>query len=135
MVMQKWRVIKTSFTCELRILVLDPDQSLTTPSGGDGSAPKKLTKELINNLRKYCLYLMDEQTTDLNPVDVENLFVLLKRLVYSGNAVLWWSTISRSWWFQTGSLTLSPVWRKNGRDVVLQKNSWIWWWTIENRQQ
>ncbi len=66
---------------------LELGQTLTTLSGGEGQR-LKLAKELINNHGKHSLYLMDEPTTGLHPVDVENFLTLLNRMVDSGNTVI-----------------------------------------------
>jgi excinuclease ABC subunit A len=66
---------------------LELGQSLTTLSGGE-TQRLKLAKELINNTGKHSLYLMDEPTTGLHPVDVENFLILLNRIVDSGNTVI-----------------------------------------------
>jgi excinuclease ABC subunit A len=47
-----------------------------------------LAKELINNEGKKNLYLIDEPTTGLHPIDVENFLVLLNRIVDSGSTVI-----------------------------------------------
>ncbi|GIP14691.1 excinuclease ABC subunit A [Paenibacillus montaniterrae] len=62
-------------------------QTLTTLSGGEGQR-LKLAKELISNKGKRSLYLMDEPTTGLHPVDVDNFIVLLNRIVDEGNTVI-----------------------------------------------
>ncbi len=66
---------------------LELGQSLTTLSGGEGQR-LKLAKELISNTGKHSLYLMDEPTTGLHPIDVENFLILLNRIVDSGNTVI-----------------------------------------------
>lgn len=66
---------------------LELGQSLTTLSGGEGQR-LKLAVELINNQGKNNLYLIDEPTTGLHPLDVENFLVLLNRMVDSGNTVI-----------------------------------------------
>jgi excinuclease ABC subunit A len=66
---------------------LELGQSLTTLSGGEGQR-LKLAKELVNSRGQKNLYLMDEPTTGLHPVDVENFLVLLNRLVDAGNTVI-----------------------------------------------
>ncbi|KUO77172.1 MAG: hypothetical protein APF77_01780 [Clostridia bacterium BRH_c25] len=66
---------------------LSLDRQTITLSGGEGQR-LKLTKELINNAGKHSLYLMDEPTTGLHPVDVENFLTLLNRIVDSGNTVI-----------------------------------------------
>jgi excinuclease ABC subunit A len=82
------KVIKT-----LRLLkdvglgYLELGQTLTTLSGGEGQR-LKLAKELINNEGKNNLYLIDEPTTGLHPIDVENFLILLNRIVDSGSTVI-----------------------------------------------
>lgn len=66
---------------------LELGQSLTTLSGGEGQR-LKLAKELINNTGRYSLYLMDEPTIGLHPLDVENFLILLNRMVDTGNTVI-----------------------------------------------
>jgi excinuclease ABC subunit A len=66
---------------------LDLGQTLTTLSGGEGQR-LKLAKELINNEGRNNLYLIDEPTTGLHPIDVENFLVLLNRIVDSGSTVI-----------------------------------------------
>ncbi len=66
---------------------LELGQTLTTLSGGEGQR-LKLAEELIKNEDKNNLYLIDEPTTGLHPIDVENFLVLLNRLVDSGSTVI-----------------------------------------------
>lgn len=66
---------------------LELGQTLTTLSGGEGQR-LKLAKELINNEGQNNLYLIDEPTTGLHPIDVENFLVLLNRMVDSGSTVI-----------------------------------------------
>lgn len=66
---------------------LELGQTLTTLSGGEGQR-LKLAKELITNTGRHSLYLLDEPTTGLHPVDVENFLTLLNRIVDSGNTVI-----------------------------------------------
>lgn len=66
---------------------LELGQTLTTLSGGEGQR-LKLAKELINNEGKNYLYLIDEPTTGLHPIDIENFLVLLNRMVDSGNTII-----------------------------------------------
>jgi excinuclease ABC subunit A len=66
---------------------LELGQTLTTLSGGEGQR-LKLAKELINNEGKNNLYLIDEPTIGLHPIDVENFLVLLNRIVDSGSTVI-----------------------------------------------
>jgi excinuclease ABC subunit A len=56
-------------------------------SGGEGQR-LKLAKELVNKGDKNSLYLIDEPTTGLHPIDVENFIVLLNRIVDSGSTVI-----------------------------------------------
>jgi excinuclease ABC subunit A len=72
---------------EVGLGYLELGQTLTTLSGGEGQR-LKLAKELINNEGKNNLYLIDEPTTGLHPIDVENFLVLLNRMVDSGNTVI-----------------------------------------------
>ncbi|MDF2948441.1 MAG: transporter related [Sedimentibacter sp.] len=96
---------------------LELGQSLTTLSGGEGQR-LKLAKELINNKGKHCLYLMDEPTTGLHPIDVENFLILLNRIVDSGNTVVVvehnQQIVSASDWI----IDLGPEGGKNGGKVV-----------------
>lgn len=66
---------------------LELGQSLTTLSGGEGQR-LKLAKELINSEGKNNLYLIDEPTSGLHPIDVENFLVLLNRIVDSGSTII-----------------------------------------------
>ncbi|MGE5633526.1 MAG: hypothetical protein ACM3TR_20895 [Caulobacteraceae bacterium] len=66
---------------------LELGQTLTTLSGGEGQR-LKLATELINNEGNKNLYLIDEPTTGLHPIDVENFLVLLNRIVDSGSTVI-----------------------------------------------
>jgi len=66
---------------------LELGQTLTTLSGGEGQR-LKLAKELINNNGRNNLYLVDEPTIGLHPIDVENFLVLLNRMVDSGSTVI-----------------------------------------------
>ncbi len=66
---------------------LELGQTLTTLSGGEGQR-LKLGKELSSSEGKKNLYLIDEPTTGLHPIDVESFLVLLNRLVDSGSTVI-----------------------------------------------
>ncbi|MCU6707382.1 excinuclease ABC subunit UvrA [Paenibacillus sp. J5C_2022] len=62
-------------------------QSLTTLSGGEGQR-LKLARELMSHRGKPALYLMDEPTTGLHPLDVESFIKLLHRMVDAGSTVI-----------------------------------------------
>jgi excinuclease ABC subunit A len=98
---------------------LELGQTLTTLSGGEGQR-LKLAKELINNTGKHSLYLMDEPTAGLHPVDVENFLTLLNRIVDSGNTVIVvehnQQVIRASDWI----IDLGPEGGKNGGQVVFE---------------
>lgn len=66
---------------------LELGQTLTTLSGGEGQR-LKLAKELLGSKGKKGLYLLDEPTTGLHPVDVENFLLLLQKMVDAGNTVV-----------------------------------------------
>lgn len=78
-------ILKLLFDVGLGYLELG--QSLTTLSGGECQR-LKLAKELIQNSGVNNLYLMDEPTTGLHPLDVENFLILLDKIVDSGNTVI-----------------------------------------------
>lgn len=113
----------TKVTRILRLLMdvglgyLELGQSLTTLSGGEGQR-LKLAKELINNRGKQSLYLMDEPTTGLHPIDVENFLILLNRMVDSGNTIIVvehnLQIIGASDWI----IDLGPEGGKKGGEVV-----------------
>ena len=62
-------------------------QSATTLSGGEAQR-MKLAKELARRATGQTLYLLDEPTTGLHFVDVEQLLGLVDRLVDRGNTVV-----------------------------------------------
>jgi excinuclease ABC subunit A len=62
-------------------------QSATTLSGGEAQR-MKLAKELARKATGRTLYLLDEPTTGLHFVDVEQLLGLVDRLVDRGNTVV-----------------------------------------------
>jgi excinuclease ABC subunit A len=62
-------------------------QSATTLSGGEAQR-MKLAKELARKSTGQTLYLLDEPTTGLHFVDVEQLLGLIDRLVDRGNTVV-----------------------------------------------
>jgi len=66
---------------------LELGQTLTTLSGGEAQR-LKLAKEITDNQGNNNLYLIDEPTTGLHPIDVENFLVLLNRMIDSGGTVI-----------------------------------------------
>ncbi|MEG0275689.1 MAG: excinuclease ABC subunit UvrA [Coprobacillus sp.] len=62
-------------------------QVLTTLSGGEQQR-LKLAVELLKNKGKHNLYLIDEPTIGLHPLDVERLLVLFERIVEQGNTLI-----------------------------------------------
>lgn len=76
-----------SILLEVGLGYLDLGQTLTTLSGGEGQR-LKLAKELTGSKGKENLYLLDEPTRGLHPIDVENFLILLNKLVDNGNTVI-----------------------------------------------
>ena len=66
---------------------LELGQTTTTLSGGEAQR-LKLAVELLANQGKKNLYLIDEPTTGLHPIDVEKFLKLLDRMVDSGSTVV-----------------------------------------------
>lgn len=73
--------------CEVGLGYLQWGQSVKTLSGGEGQR-LKLAKELSRKTTHHTLYLLDEPTTGLHPVDIDKLYVLLRKLVDAGNTVI-----------------------------------------------
>ncbi len=62
-------------------------QSATTLSGGEAQRVK-LSKELSRRATGRTLYILDEPTTGLHFDDIQNLLIVLQRLVDQGNTVV-----------------------------------------------
>ncbi|WP_337103371.1 excinuclease ABC subunit UvrA [Paenibacillus sp. YIM B09110] len=73
--------------CEVGLGYLKWGQSVKTLSGGEGQRIR-LAKELSKPSKDHTLYLLDEPTTGLHPLDIKRLHVLLGKLVDSGNTVI-----------------------------------------------
>lgn len=73
--------------CEVGLGYLQWGQSVTTLSGEEGQR-LKLARELSASSTGHTLYLLDEPSTGLHPIDVEKLYVLLSKLVDAGNTVI-----------------------------------------------
>lgn len=78
---------KLNLLSDVGLEYLELGQSLTTLSGGEGQR-LKLASELMKSKHKKNLYLIDEPTMGLHPLDVEHFLVLLNRLVDEGNTVI-----------------------------------------------
>ncbi|NEZ41321.1 excinuclease ABC subunit UvrA [Paenibacillus alvei] len=73
--------------CEVGIGYLQWGQSVTTLSGGEGQR-LRLARELSTPTSGHSLYLLDEPSTGLHPIDVQKLYILLDKLVEAGNTVI-----------------------------------------------
>ena len=73
--------------CAVGLGYLELGQTLTTLSGGEAQR-LKLVRELLDARGSHNLYLMDEPTTGLHPLDVEMFLALLNRIVEAGNTVI-----------------------------------------------
>lgn len=62
-------------------------QTLTSLSNGEGER-LKLATELLENKGNNSLYLIDEPTVGLHPLDVRHFLILIQRLVDQGNTVV-----------------------------------------------
>lgn len=72
---------------EVGLGYLELGQTTKTLSGGEAQR-LKLAVELLANQGKKNLYLIDEPTTGLHPLDVEKFLKLLDRMVDSGSTVV-----------------------------------------------
>ncbi|OBY80518.1 excinuclease ABC subunit A [Paenibacillus sp. KS1] len=73
--------------CDVGIGYLQWGQSVTTLSGGEGQR-LKLARELSAPANGHTLYLLDEPSSGLHPLDIHKLYVLLDKLVDAGNTVI-----------------------------------------------
>lgn len=82
------KIIKTlKMLQDVGLGYLELGQVLTTLSGGEKQR-LKLATTLLTNINKHNLYLIDEPTIGLHPLDIEHLLLLLDRIVDSGNTVV-----------------------------------------------
>lgn len=73
--------------CEVGLGYLQWGQSVTTLSGGEGQR-LKLARELSKSTAGHNLYLLDEPSTGLHPLDVAKLNLLLNKLVDARNTII-----------------------------------------------
>lgn len=82
------RIIKIlNYLHECGLGYLELAQSLTTLSAGEAQR-LKLAKELSQTQKNGSLYLIDEPTAGLHPMDIDHFLVLIQRLVDQGNTVI-----------------------------------------------
>lgn len=72
---------------EVGLGYLELGQTLPTLSGGEGQR-LRLSRQLVGGGGHNRLYLLDEPTTGLHPMDVEPFLKLLDRMVDAGNTVV-----------------------------------------------
>lgn len=105
------------FLVEVGLGYLELGQTLTTLSGGEKQR-LKLAVELLNNKGKHNLYLIDEPTIGLHPIDVDNLMQLFEKIVDQGNTIIIiehnLSVIKRADWI----IDLGPGGGINGGKVI-----------------
>jgi excinuclease ABC subunit A len=82
-----WLYDRLKILEEVGLGYLQLGQSATTLSGGEAQRVK-LSSELGKRDTRKTLYLLDEPTTGLHFADIENLLMVLQRLVDRGNTVL-----------------------------------------------
>lgn len=82
-----WLKDRLSILEEVGLGYLELGQSATTLSGGEAQRVK-LAAELGKRDTRKTLYLLDEPTTGLHFADIEQLLVVLQRLVGRGNTVV-----------------------------------------------
>lgn len=72
--------------CDVGLDYLKLGQSTITLSGGECQRIK-LSKEIGKSNQGHTLYLLDEPTTGLHPLDIERLLKLIRRLIARNNSV------------------------------------------------
>jgi excinuclease ABC subunit A len=86
---QKHRKITSilSLLEEVGLGYLELGQTLTSLSNGEGER-LKLAAELLESKESNNLYLIDEPTVGLHPLDVRHFLILLQKLVDKGNTIV-----------------------------------------------
>ncbi|WP_202818667.1 excinuclease ABC subunit UvrA [Clostridium botulinum] len=72
--------------CDVGLDYLKLGQSTITLSGGECQRIK-LSKEMGKSSQGHTLYLLDEPTTSLHPLDIDRLLKLIRRLIERNNSV------------------------------------------------